>query len=443
MKPQIDAMFTRTAPNEHRPGASSFPTPPASGSNTPLASSILNSVAAQATAGPSTPAPTPPNPETSPLTLVSSLSNFQSILQNHPAVVVNFTNTPSCAPCRVIKPVYEAIASEHAATYGVKGARFVEIELGVGEGQSIAGNHGVRATPTFMFFRNGKKVDEMKGASKRELESKVEEFLEDTWPRHPHRKMYLPAVEAIPTTAITSVTVPNYPALLGKLESFGVEKAEMDRLGNKVVPLLDGKSTPSDPGLKETSRVWTIDTVKLLGSLKPEDTFPLIDLWRVGISQLRISTLVALNISLAKDSPPAPLSQILSLASKELKDQGVATPKALLLTTLRLITNILATLPLANLVLAAQSGPLADLKSDLISITIDSLLHTETTVRSAGAGVAINLASWRHRVAKETRTQPEDEPEVVWEVELVSGLVESVSRETDEDTCELVDLCVG
>ncbi|ORX34662.1 PPPDE putative peptidase domain-domain-containing protein [Kockovaella imperatae] len=436
MKPQIDAMFKRTTPNEHRPGPTSLPTPPASGSNTPLSNSLLNSIAAQATAGPSTPAPTPPNPETSPLSLVTSLTNFTSTLQQHPAVIVNFTNTPTCPPCRMIKPVYEAIAGEHAATYGAKGARFLEVELSVGEGQTIAGKYGIRATPTFLFFKHGKKVDEMKGATKRELEIKVEEFLESVWPRHPHRKIYLSAIEAIPTAPISSTTIPNYSALLGKLESFGADPSAMQRLRSQVVPILEDKLQPSDQALREILRSWNEDTVKMLSTLKSVDTFPVIDLWRVAVSKQSIATLLAFE--LANNSTEIvinPLSPILSLVSKVLKEQGTQTPKPLLLTTLRLLTNVLASLPLSNLILSSSSPePIVSLQSDLMSITVESLLHAETTVRSAGAGVAINIASWRLRAAKATSTQPEDRAEEGWEVELVSGLMESISRETDEDT---------
>ena len=340
----------------------------------------------------------------------------------------------------MIKPVYEAIAAEHAQVYGSKGARFVEVELGIGEGQRIAGNHGVSATPTFIFFRNGKKVDEMKGATKKELEGRVESFLEDTWPRHPHRKSFLPAVESVPITAITSTTAPNYAALLGKLESFGADASTVQMLKRDVVPLLEGKTTLSDTALRNTLVAWTGATTKIASALKPEETFPLIDLWRVGLMNPRITTTLALNLSPNSSSSNAldPLSPLLSFTASTLKSAGSSTPKPLLLTALRLLTNTLASFPLANLILTAETDKLSTMQEHLMSIAIESLLHPETGVRSAGAGVAINLASWRHRRAKETKTPAEDGLEVGWEVELVSALVESIARETDEDIGEFL-----
>ena len=423
MRPQIDAMFRRTAPSEHPVGGANLPTSPASGGAPPLASDLLASVSAQATANPAA-----PPPQASPLVLVSSSTNFDAILKQHPAVVVNFTNTPGCPPCRAIKPVYESIAADSAANYGAKGARFVEIELGVGQGQELASRHGVSATPTFMFFRQGKKVDELRGAGKRELEGKVESFMEECFPRHPHRKLYLPAVEAIPISPITSTTTPPYPALLTKLESFGADKEKVRFLREKVVPVLEGKGIAGRDLLVEWGRVSN----ELLESLKPAETYPLIDLWRVGLLNPEIASTLAVVCSPTSSSGD-PISSILALAVQALNASATSTPKSFLLTVLRLLTNLLAPIQLANLLLTSPPAPM---QGKIVSIVVDSLLHRETAVRSAAAGVAVNLGGWRHRVAKEQGKEVEDGLEVEWEVDVVSALLEAVERESDEDVGE-------
>lgn len=437
MRPQIDAMFKKTAPTEHpvnhpntpAPGQSQgqagLPTPPASGSATPNAfgSSLFNAVASSATAVP-TPSPTPPASGT-PLTLITSSSNFDSILAQHPAVVVNFTNTPTCPPCRAIKPVYESIASEYNQQYGSKGARFLEIELGMGEGREVAGRFGVSATPTFMFFKNGKKADELRGASKKELEVKVESFLEEVWPRHPHRKVYLRQLEGLPISPITSANAPNYGALVGKIESFGVGGSDLQTIRGKVVPLLEAKSV-SDDELRTTYNAWAEVSTRLLSILQPEQTFPLIDLWRVGILNPRLAAMSALQLN---TNSPNPVTPILALAQTVLQERGPSTPKPFLLTTLRLLTNLLASLPIANLLLLHSTEA-------LIGIIVESLLHADSSVRSAAAGIAYNLAAVRHRDAKERGTGAEDGEEKDWEVELISALVEGIGREEDEDVGE-------
>ncbi|WWD09099.1 hypothetical protein V865_007219 [Kwoniella europaea PYCC6329] len=450
MKPQIDAMFRQTTPAErpipgpspNQPGVNPQPTasqPSSSGTSTPaLASALLQSVAARAhsqqTANGMTPAnPTPPNPETSPLTLVSSVTHFHSILKQHPAVIVNFTNTPTCPPCRTIKPVYETLSSIHSSTYGVKGARFVEVELSIGEGRQLAQEYGVHATPTFIFFRDGKKKDEMKGASKKELEGKVEGFLEDCFPTHIHRKMFLPSIESLPHNPITASNAPNYTALVGKLEGFLSGKGREDDLKlvkDRVIPMLEDKSTLGDADLRNLVNDWIESTDRLLDTLKPEETFPVIDLWRVGLTHSRISALLALKLRPSPSPTPTlsnnPVLTILSLTVDTLSSAGPTnTPKPFLLTVLRLITNLLASDQLDNLILSPEGHVV--IQEKVISILVESLLHPDQSVRSSAAGIAINAGAWMQR------NKGDELADVDWEVELVSAIVEAIGREDDED----------
>lgn len=448
MRPQIDAMFKKTSPAEHRVQGSAYPTPPVSGSSTPaanpLAANLLSSVAQQAQqASGSTSSPLAqsstaktPTADVPSLTPVTSVSYFNTILSQNLAVVANFTNTPGCAPCRAIKPAYESIAANFAQQYAGRGVRFVDVELGVGEGQTLASRHGVSATPTFIFFRDGKKVDEMKGADKHGLESKVETFLEDCFPRHPHRKLYLPAVEAVPTNPILSANLPNFTALIGKLEGFtAVSKDDVGLLKSQVVPVLDKKGDLSDAQAMTTYKTLTGISMRLVSTLKPEETFPAIDLWRVGLLNSKFVTALTVNLGPTAQSPEEPLSAIVTLAATTLKNQSSSTPKPFLLTVLRLLTNILAPLPLSNLLLAcpSPSPSLHGMQEKIVSITVDSLLHPDQSVRSAAAGVAVNLAGYRHRLAKEQGTGAEDGDEHEWEVELASALIEAISKEADED----------
>jgi thiol-disulfide isomerase/thioredoxin len=446
MRPQIDAMFKRTAPGEHRVQGSTYPTPPVSGNSTPstnsLAAGLLSSVASQAQAsGSGSGAGTPQSTSKPALIPVTSVSHFTSILLQHTAVIANFTNTPGCPPCRAIKPAYETIAEEYNSQYASRGVCFVDIELGVGEGRDLASRYGVSATPTFIFFKDGKKAEELKGADKRGLEAKVESFLEDCFPRHSHRKLYLPAIEAVPTKPIQSANAPNYTALIGKLEgNAGMAKEDVEYLKANVVPILEKKGGKSDQEVKQVYQRWTEITDRSLASLKPEETFPLIDLWRVGLLDPKITALLTMALSPASNTSE-PLSAILELASSTLKASSSSTPKPFLLTVLRLITNILAT-PLANMILAtpSQTPKLHKILENMLSVTVDSLLHPDQSVRSAAAGVAVNLAGWRHRVSKEQGKGADEGNEHDWEVELVSAAIEAIDREADEDVGKFIYL---
>lgn len=400
-----------------------------------LASMFLSAVAQQAAGnggnipglqngGPSSSsAPKAPQVPAGPaLQLVTSSSTFDQLLKTSKALVANFTNTAGCPPCRMIKPAYESIAEAQYPEFGPRGARFVEIELDRGDGQNLASRYGVRATPTFMFFKDGKKVDEMAGADKRGLENKIEAFLDDCFPQHAHKRLYLPATERIRTNPITATATPNFTALFGKLGGFAgaAGKQHVDVLKSQVVPFLEGKGGDAASIVDR----WTTASGELLQLLKPAEVFPIVDLWRLGLLNDGVVRVLTPRIG----GPSDPIAPILALTAKELKQGVAATPRPLLLTTLRLETNLLAPLPLATAALARPD--------DLLSVLVEALLHPDVGVRKAAADVAVNAAAWRHRVREATPQTP-DTPEIGgedWETELLSALIEAIAREEDADT---------
>lgn len=58
----------------------------------------------------------------------------------------------------MIEPVFEELA--HQKTHGSGGGRiaFVKVDMAVGMGSQAGAEWGVQATPTFLFFLDGKKV---------------------------------------------------------------------------------------------------------------------------------------------------------------------------------------------------------------------------------------------------------------------------------------------
>lgn len=70
-----------------------------------------------------------------------------------------------CGPCKYIGPIFEKLAEENPDV------EFVKVD--VDEADDVAAACGIRAMPTFQFFRNGAKVDESMGADENMLRSKV------------------------------------------------------------------------------------------------------------------------------------------------------------------------------------------------------------------------------------------------------------------------------
>ncbi|MEV4424509.1 thioredoxin family protein [Streptomyces sp. R-07] len=85
-------------------------------------------------------------------------------------VLVKFT-AEWCGPCRQLKPVLGAIASEEAARLRI-------VEIDVDRNPETTMRYGVLATPTLMVFRAGEPVKSIVGARpKRRLLADLEDVL--------------------------------------------------------------------------------------------------------------------------------------------------------------------------------------------------------------------------------------------------------------------------
>lgn len=83
-------------------------------------------------------------------------------------VVVDFTAS-WCGPCQRIAPVFAQLSNKYTAA--------VFLKVDVDQCQETAQSNGVRAMPTFMFFRNKTKLDEMRGADVVGLEAKIKQWI--------------------------------------------------------------------------------------------------------------------------------------------------------------------------------------------------------------------------------------------------------------------------
>ena len=71
-----------------------------------------------------------------------------------------------CPPCVGIAPAFAQLAKDHEGSV-------VFIKVDVDKADDVSADCKISAMPTFLFYKNGEKVDELVGASEAQLKEKV------------------------------------------------------------------------------------------------------------------------------------------------------------------------------------------------------------------------------------------------------------------------------
>jgi thioredoxin 1 len=87
-------------------------------------------------------------------------SNFEAeVLQSEQKVLLDFW-APWCAPCRMLAPIVDEIATERPDLKVVK--------VNVDEEVELAAEYGIMSIPTLVVFENGEVVNKIAGARPKE-----------------------------------------------------------------------------------------------------------------------------------------------------------------------------------------------------------------------------------------------------------------------------------
>ncbi|CAE6538164.1 unnamed protein product [Rhizoctonia solani] len=100
------------------------------------------------------------------ITHITSLSQLNDILKKagDKLTVIDFHAT-WCGPCHAIAPKYESLAKEYTNVTFLK--------CDVDAAAPVAREYSVSAMPTFVFIKNSKKIDQVRGADPRALEATI------------------------------------------------------------------------------------------------------------------------------------------------------------------------------------------------------------------------------------------------------------------------------
>merc|ERR1711934_470986 len=96
---------------------------------------------------------------------LTSTQEFKDAIAAEGLTVVDFFAT-WCGPCRAIAPYLDTLDSEFADVQFVK--------VNIDELEDVAQEHEISAMPTFVFFKAGKRVNEVVGADKAKLKAAIE-----------------------------------------------------------------------------------------------------------------------------------------------------------------------------------------------------------------------------------------------------------------------------
>merc|ERR1712137_242477 len=98
--------------------------------------------------------------------IIHSHEEFTQQLQNAANLVVVDWSAQWCGPCNQIFPLVVQLSNDYPDV------TFLKVD--VDENRALAQAHGIRAMPTFHFFKKSAKVDELQGADAAGLESRIQ-----------------------------------------------------------------------------------------------------------------------------------------------------------------------------------------------------------------------------------------------------------------------------
>ncbi|OQV25630.1 Thioredoxin-like protein 1 [Hypsibius exemplaris] len=84
-------------------------------------------------------------------------------------IVVDFFAT-WCGPCRTVAPQFEQMSNRYS------NAVFVKVD--VDQMTETARQYGIRAMPTFLFFKNGQQVAQVQGANVPQIEANIKQYID-------------------------------------------------------------------------------------------------------------------------------------------------------------------------------------------------------------------------------------------------------------------------
>ena len=97
-------------------------------------------------------------------------ANFEELVNSGKPMVLDFW-AEWCGPCRMVSPIIDELATEYEGRVTIG-------KMNVDESDDVVGRFGIRNIPTVLFFKDGKMVGKVVGATaKDKFVEKIEAML--------------------------------------------------------------------------------------------------------------------------------------------------------------------------------------------------------------------------------------------------------------------------
>lgn len=345
-------------------------------------------------------------------TKLKQLEELLSSAKESCAVI--FFTSATCPPCKIVYPAFDELAAS-------AGRKAVLIKVDLSEAYEIGAKYQVRVTPTFISFLKGEKENEWQGANESQLRGNVNLLIQMAHPPHPHTQLRVPTLHRSYKTSVTYSKVPPIEKLVAKLGDLGTNPSVKALRDFNIARAESGAVDAPLPALPEISKLIVNSTQ----TVPPETLFPLVDLFRLALVDLRISGYFAQDVS-----------PILAIFHKVV-ELDESCPYQLRIVTLHMACNLWTSHLFPRNLLSDEK-----LSTPLLHIMTSSLLDaSHTQVRVVAAQLAFNVAATNHqqRLANKNDILPES-----GQVELMASLLEAMKNEKESiDALRILYLAVG
>lgn len=309
----------------------------------------------------------PPKSQPGQVHNITSSSVLNSLLSraSQSSAIIFFTSA-TCPPCKLLYPTYDELAESTPED------KCIFIKVDVSQAYDIGSRYSIRATPTFITFLKGQKLDEWKGADNAALRGNVRLLVQMASPTYRHHDRNCPTFHRLIESPITFTKTPPLDKLLAKLGSHGSDPSIVH-----LVEYIKNRET----GLSNAALPDLHGLVTTYNSVAQELRFALVDLLRVAAVDPRVASFLT--------SSPQILTTVLAPQSGSWQ----AVPYQLRLTACQLACNLF-TSPVFQDSLSSTPNRLRDLIEELVAASVVD--PATPKVQQAAAATVYNLAALNH-----------------------------------------------